>query len=42
VNGKTQYEGGVEDQGNFKEGFCFKLNVANDRLLVWILCSNDL
>ena len=37
----AKYEGGVEDQGNFKEGFCFRVNVANERLLVWILCSSD-
>ncbi len=34
-------KGGVEDQGNFREGFCFKLDrpIGTKREEIWILCS---
>jgi len=30
----------MEDIGNFKEGFCFKLLASSE--LVWIVCADDL
>jgi hypothetical protein len=32
---------GIDDFGNFAEGFCFKVS-ANNKLNVWILCSETL
>jgi hypothetical protein len=32
--------GGIEEFGNFSEGFCFKLNVATT-LETYVICSDD-
>lgn len=40
---RNGYSGGVEDLGNFKEGFCWKVNAmvdGNDN--TWIMCTEDL
>lgn len=34
------YGGGLEDLGNFKEGFCFKVIQTNDD--AWIMCTLNL
>jgi len=40
---KGGYTGGVEDLGNFREGFCWKVNGSQDgEDVTWIMCSNDL
>jgi len=31
------YSGGIEDLGNYKEGYCFKLHLRNDAL--WAICG---
>ncbi len=42
VNANGKYiKGGVEDMGNFKEGFCFSLNYKKDgKKSKWIICSD--
>jgi len=43
VKGKTGLSGGVEDLGNFKEGFCWKVNADMDgEEVTWIMCTLDL
>jgi len=32
--------GGVEDIGNFREGFCFSINTSDDDM--WVVCSEAL
>lgn len=40
---KMGLSGGVEDLGNFKEGFCWKVNADNDgEEVTWIMCTLDL
>jgi len=40
---KNGVTGGVEDLGNFFEGFCFKLNgMVDGNDLTWIVCSHSL
>jgi len=40
---RNGYTGGVEDLGNFKEGFCWKVNAFVDSEdSTWIMCSSDL
>jgi hypothetical protein len=40
---KNGLSGGVEDLGNFKEGFCWKVNADNDgEEVTWIMCTLDL
>lgn len=35
-------KGGVEDIGNFKEGFCFSLNYKkSNRKSKWVICSDS-
>lgn len=34
------FTGGIEDVGNFKEGFCFKLITLN--VIDWIICNDSL
>ena len=43
VNASSKYvKGGVEDMGNFKEGFCFSLNYKkNSNKSKWIICSDS-
>jgi hypothetical protein len=36
----NKYYGGLEDLGNFKEGFCFKIVARNDAL--WNICADTL
>lgn len=37
---KTGYSGGIEELGNFKEGFCFKINsLQGGEELSWIMCT---
>ena len=37
-----RYEGGVEDLGNFNEGFCFRINAMNKATEeVWAICSDE-
>ena len=40
----TRYEGGVEDQGNFREGFCFRLNrkISSGGIEKWITCADNM
>ena len=33
--------GGIEDFGNFSEGFCFKLNTIFPRAEVYVMCCKD-
>jgi len=33
--------GGIEDFGNFSEGFCFKLNTVYPRPEVYVICCKD-
>jgi hypothetical protein len=35
-------KGGVEDEGNFKEGFCFKLSFVLDGKKQFIVCADEL
>jgi len=39
VRGKIGYSGGVEDIGNFREGFCWKVVKSDD--VEWIMCSSS-
>jgi len=40
VNG--EYSGGLKDEGNFAEGFCFRLNaLSGPEDLVWVVCVED-
>ena len=43
INATGKYlKGGVEDMGNFKEGFCFSLNYKkNNKRSKWVLCSDS-
>jgi len=34
-------KGGVEDVGDFKEGFCFKLSFIIDGKKEFIVCADD-
>jgi hypothetical protein len=34
-------KGGVEDVGDFKEGFCFKLSFLIDGKKEYIICADD-
>lgn len=36
------FSGGLEDLGKFKEGFCFKIDVADPNDFPWIFCTNDM
>jgi len=43
VQGKNGPMGGVEELGNFKEGYCFKVNaVATGGDVTWIMCAPSL
>jgi len=35
-------KGGVIDEGNFKEGFCFKVNVVLDSKKTYVICAEEL
>ena len=35
-------KGGVEDEGNFKEGFCFKLSFVLDGKKQFVVCADEL
>lgn len=41
---ECQFKGGVEDHGDFLEGFCFKLQIADidgkDVTKIWEICAN--
>jgi len=39
TKGKNGFKGGLEDIGNFKEGFCFK--VVSSKGETWIICADD-
>jgi hypothetical protein len=32
---------GIEDFGNFTEGFCFKLNLEFPQTQVYVICASD-
>lgn len=36
----TKYKGGLEDIGNFREGFCFRLRSKTK--IVWNICAENL
>ena len=36
----SKFLGGVEDIGNFKEGFCFKLKQRSSGTIEWIVCAD--
>ena len=38
----NEMKGGVEDEGNFKEGFCFKLSLILDGKKQYVICADDL
>jgi len=40
----SNFVGGVEDEGNYKEGFCFKMNspTGGRKTQVWVLCASSL
>ena len=38
---QKKYLGGIEDFGNFKEGFCFKVKTEAGESLVWIICVDS-
>lgn len=40
TKGKKGFAGGLEDLGNFKEGFCFKIVLSNGE--EWIMCCDSL
>jgi hypothetical protein len=35
----NKFEGGIEDHGDFDEGYCFKIKTYKLTQLVWILCT---
>jgi len=42
VDGNKGITGGVEEVGNFKEGFCFKLQgTKNKNKYRWVVCSES-
>ena len=43
MSSSSTLKGGVEDQGNFKEGFCFKLDrpIGAKKEEMWILCAPE-
>lgn len=40
IKSKKGYQGGVEELGNFREGFCWKVNamIGGDEI-TWIMCT---
>jgi len=40
IKGKNGFSGGLEDIGNFAEGFCFKVVKSDDS--AWIICVDNL
>jgi len=43
VKTKKGFSGGLEDQGNFEEGFCFRVNaMGGPEELIWVICVEDL
>lgn len=34
--------GGLEDIGNFAEGFCLKVNAMSEKEISWIMCLSSL
>lgn len=43
IKSKKGYQGGVEELGNFREGFCWKVNamIGGDEI-TWIMCTQNL
>ena len=41
VTEESAYKGGIEEFGNFKEGYCFKVKTESGESFVWILCFQD-
>ena len=39
---ENTYDGGIEDYGNFPEGFCFRLNLKAGDFSVWTVCTDSL
>lgn len=33
---------GIEDFGNFNEGFCFRLNIEKPAPKIYVICAKDL
>jgi hypothetical protein len=33
---------GIEDFGNFNEGFCFKLNLIRPTEQIFVICTSDI
>lgn len=43
LKSKKGFIGGIEDQGNYKEGFCFRINAnGGTEDLIWVLCCDSL
>ena len=42
LDSENGISGGVEEVGNFKEGFCFKLQgIQNKSKFYWVVCSES-
>lgn len=43
IEKRTGYGGGVENLGDFREGYCWKVNaIVEGSDVTWIMCANDL
>jgi len=39
---EDSYLGGIEDYGNFNEGFCFRANLKEGDFSIWTICTDSL
>jgi hypothetical protein len=39
---ENTYDGGIEDYGNFAEGFCFRVNLLAGDFSIWTVCTDTL
>jgi len=39
---EDSFTGGVEEYGNFSEGFCFRVNLKAGDYSIWTICTDDL
>lgn len=39
-HGRT-FKGGIEDEGDFKEGFCFKLSFIMEGKKTYVICAEE-
>lgn len=38
----TKYKGGIEDFGNFAEGYCFKIKTESSDMTLWVICTTSM